>query len=344
MTAANITVRIIRPSRLRVVISCASLVLAAGLLNGCARGVAVTTVNPNGSWTRKITFHGVKPDKNGGKMGQKIEDAFVLPTGAEWKITRHDENDESSVVLERVLMPGQTLNGDITIKSGKKGAAPVMVNTVRVQQTALGVFRYTETLHWKGEPVKELTPDADAIAVVKKSLPALLATDVNAREVATRAARVFWRVLFGPGDPLLAELSAAVMQPEMMERKILRRTASDMDRILADKFGAQMNGEQRLTVTRRIVAASLNTVSTKSKSNAPGSPPQDQNGKDQNGNEQYNAVALTLSVKMPGHITQTNGERDDLNGDVYWSLYPQAAATGDVSLSATCDTNKATNK
>ncbi len=340
MTATNTIVQIIRPSRFRVVISCASFVLAASLLNGCARGVAVTTINANGSWTRKITFHGVKPDKNGGAMGQKIEDAVVLPTGAEWKITRHDENDESSVTLERALLPGQSLNGDISIKGGKKGASTVMVNAVSVQQTAPGIFQYTETLHWKGEPVKELTPDADAVAVVKKALPAALATDANAREVATRAARVFWHVLFGPGDPLIAEFSAVMMQPEIMERKMLRRMAGDMDKLLADKFGAQMSGEQRLAVTRRIVAASLNTVSAKSKSNVPGGPPQDQNGNNKNGGDQDSAVALTLSVKMPGRITQTNGERDELNSDIYWSLYPQAAATGDVTLSATCDTNK----
>ena len=325
---------------LRLLASCTFVLANGWLLNGCARGVAVTTVNPNGSWTRKITFHGVKADKNGGAMGQQIEDAVVLPTGAEWKITRHDEKDESVVTLERALPPGQSLNGDITIKGDKKGAAPVMVNMVRVQQTAPGIFQYTETLHWKGAPVKELTPDADAVAVMKKALPVPLATDANARDIAARTTRMFWRVLFGPGEPLLAEFSAVMMQPEVMERKLLRREAGDIDKILLDKFGAQMTAEQRLAVTRHIVTASLNTVSAKSKSNAPGGPPPDQNGKDKNDGNQENAVALTLSVKMPGHITQTNGERDEINGDVYWSLYPQAAAAGDVTLSATCDTNK----
>ncbi len=339
MTAATAAVLTIRISRLRAAICCASIAAGAGLLNGCARGVAVTTINPNGSWTRKITFHGVKPDKNDTAMGQKIEDVFVLPTGAEWKITRHNDKDKSSIVLERALPPGQSLNGAITIKSGKKGAGLVMVNTVRVQQTAPGVFQYTEMLHWKGEPARELTPDADAISVVKQALPAPLATDANARDVAARSARVFWRVLFGPGDPLLAEFSAFMMQPEAMERKMLRRVAGEMDKILQAKFGAQMTAEQRLAVTHRLVADSMNTVSTKSKSSAPGGPPSGDNSKDKNG-DQDNTVALTLSVKMPGRITQTNGERDELNGDVYWSLFPQAAATGDVTLSATCDTNK----
>ena len=327
-----------RRDRLRLLPACALLLAGAALLDGCARGVAVTTVNPNGSWTRKITFHGVKPDKDGGAMGQKIEDAVVLPTGADWKITRQTKDDESIVILERTLPPGGVLNGDITVKSGKKGAGPIMVNEARVTQTAPGVFQYKETLHWKGGAVEELTPDKDTLALIKSALPAPLATDANARDVGMQAARVFWRVLFGPGDPLLSEFSAMMMQPEVVERRVTRRVGGDMDALLQNKFGAQMSGEQRLALTRKIVSASLNTLTTKGKSNTPGGPP---NGKPNNdADDTTPPVALIVSVKMPGRITQTNGERDEINGDIYWSLYPQAAALGDVTLSATCDTNK----
>ena len=333
-----------RQGRMRVLPACVLLVSGVGAMSGCARGVAVTTVAPNGAWTRKITFHGVKPDKNGGEMGQKIEDAVVLPTGAEWKITRHDENDESIVTLERTLPPGATLTGDITVKGGKKGAGVVAVNTVRVQQTAPGVFQYTETLHWKGKPSEGLMLAKDAAVMVKKALPAPLATDANARDIANQMARVLWRELFGPGDPLLAEISALMTQPEIMERKTLRRTRGDMDKILKDKFGAQMTEEQRLAFMRRVVSESLGTVAMKGKSNAPGAAPKNDKADNTQSDAEDSGIALILSVKMPGRITQTNGERDELNGDVYWSLFPQAAALGDVTLSATCDTNPPANK
>jgi hypothetical protein len=50
-------------------------------------------------------------------------------------------------------------------------------------------------------------------------------------------------------------------------------------------------------------------------------------------------AALTFSVKLPGKIVSTNGERDDFAHEVYWSVYPQAAALGDVEMTAVCDTN-----
>lgn len=317
---------------------CVAFGSAGTLLTGCARGVATTSVASNGTWTRKVTFHGVKPDKDGNAIGTKIEDAILVPQGAEWKITRQDKGEEKLLTIERTMPPGGALHGDIAIKGGNQGPSPIAVNDVSVQQTAPGVFVYKETLHWKGDAAKELTPDKDATADIKKALPPGVATDADAQALAGQFAREFWRVLFGPGDPFLSHISSLIMQPEIAERKIQQRMGADIDKILIARFGARLSAAQRLAVARKLIGNVLDKVSAKSKISGPGGG--GNAGKDDSPDAAM--VALIISVKMPGRITATNGERDPYNGDVYWSLYPQAAALGDVTLSATCDTNAQT--
>lgn len=311
------------------------LTLLAAMLSGCARGVATTTVNANGSWVRRTAFHGSKPDKDGNAMGTKIEDAFLLPKGEGWKITRQTQNDELTVLAERAQGPGETLHGDLTLMGGNKHADVIATNTVTVQKMAPGVYKYTETLHWKGAVPKELTPDADMVAAFQKALPPAVANEANARDLAARSIREIWHVLFGPGDPLISEFSAMLAQPELIERRVQRRIGTNLEQQLTAKFGERLTGEQRHAVARKIVASMLENLFAKTKSKSPVGP--------QAGNKDEDSgpgAALFLSVKMPGRIIQTNGEQDAFQGDVFWTLYPEAAALGDVTLTATCDTNR----
>jgi hypothetical protein len=39
-------------------------------------------------------------------------------------------------------------------------------------------------------------------------------------------------------------------------------------------------------------------------------------------------------VKIPGKVISSNGEVDELTGEVYWALFPQAAALKPVVLTA----------
>ena len=179
---------------------------AGGLLGGCARGVATTTVRPNGSWTRKVTFHGSKPEKDGNLMGTPIGEAFVLPTGAGWKITHEDTKDEAVVVAERALEPGEVLKGDISVKGGKKQPTVTAVNDVTVQKIAPEFSSTRKPFTGRGRCPK-LTPDADMVAAFKRALPPTLATEANARSLASQSIRDLWHVMFGPGDPLISQLS-----------------------------------------------------------------------------------------------------------------------------------------
>ena len=240
-----------------------------------------------------------------------------------------------TVTAERGQEAGETLHGDLTFQSGKNHADVVATNTVTVQKIAPGVYKYTETLHWKGAVPKELTPDADMVAAFQKALPPNVANEANAHDLAARSLREIWHVLFGPGDPLISEFSAMLAQPELIERRVQRRIGTNLEQQLTAKFGEQLTREQRHSVASKIVANALENLFAKTKSKSPVGP--------QAGNKDDNSgpgAALFLSVKMPGRITQTNGEQDTFQGDVYWSLYPEAAALGDVTLTATCDTNQ----
>ncbi len=320
----------------------AGITLAAGvggLLGGCARGVATTTVRPNGSWTRKVTFHGSKPEKDGSAMGTTISEAFVLPTGAGWKVTHEDTKDEAVVVAERALEPGETLRGDITVKGGKKQPMPTAVNEVTVQKTAPGVFKYTETIHWKGPVPKSLTPDADMIVAFKKALPPALATEANARSLAAQSIRDLWHVMFGPGDPLISQLSSLMSSPELVERRVQQRIGATLEQHIEAKFGAQMTAEQRRSMARSIIHSSLFSLTSQTKNAGPmGAQPEPGNDKADK-EDTTPSASLFIAVKLPGRITAANGERDDVNGEVFWALYPEAAVLGDVTLTATCDTN-----
>lgn len=242
-------------------LSALSLLAAIGL-TGCARGVATTTVHADGSWVRSVTFHGSKPDKDGNTMGTKIEDAFLIPKGEGWTITRQTKDEEMIVTAERTLKPGETLHGDLTVQGSKKQADTATVNDVTVQALSPGVFKYTETLHWKGAFPKALIPDAKSIAAFKSALPPALASDANARELANRSAREIWRVFFGPGDPLISQLSSMMTQPELIERHLRSRIGANLEKLLAAQFGDQLTAAQRHEAAVHIVSNSLDNVMT----------------------------------------------------------------------------------
>jgi hypothetical protein len=42
-------------------------------------------------------------------------------------------------------------------------------------------------------------------------------------------------------------------------------------------------------------------------------------------------------VKSPGRVNSSNGEADELTGEVYWALFPEAASMKDVVLTAVCE-------
>jgi len=98
-----------------------------------------------------------------------------------------------------------------------------VVNEISVHRIAPGRLEYKEILHWQGEKGGDFQKAMPEIrAMLKKSLPGSIATDANAAALAQPIMREFWRVLFGPGDPVIMQIMA---HPDLVERRMSKEWA-----------------------------------------------------------------------------------------------------------------------
>lgn len=309
------------------------LLLAAVLLNGCARVVATTELKPDGSWNRKLVFHATVPSDKGMTLGPKPEEIFGFPTAPAWKITRTRKDDELILTAERTMKSGETLPSDLLLK-GPKGAAR-LTNTVTVRQIAPGRWEYRETLHWNGPTPAEMQKmPAEFSTEMRRLLPPALATEENLKSLAQVFLREMWHVIYGPGDPLLSQI---LMNPDLVERKVIRRIGSALNKALLDRFGEKMTESQRIAVVRELVRKSVEGTQASNKEKA--DPNKTMNDNPNKGPD-ATLTSLLFAIKLPGKIVSSNGELDEFTGEVYWSCYTEAAAVGDVTMTAVCDTNK----
>ncbi len=306
----------------------AAAIALLSTLAGCARMIATTELRVDGTFTRRLEFHVPASDNaQGVNIGPKSDDIFGFPVSPAWTVTKVKKDQELIIKAERTLKAADVLPSDVLLK-GPKGVA-LIINTLSIRQTAPGRWVYTETLHWKGEKPAELKKvPAELVTSFKQALPAELATDANIQALGEVAFREFWRALFGPGDPLLSQL---LLHPDLAERKVLRRLGTIMNAALVEKFGDKLTQDQRGAIVKRVVLKAMDDTKTSTKDKANPQKSQDDSSP---------LTALTFVVKLPGKVTATNGERDDITGEVYWALYAEAVAIGDVTLTATCETGK----
>lgn len=295
-----------------------ALALGAG---GCGRARVTTAIKPDGSWTRTVVFTG--PEKKEGQVTPTLEDTFVFPSGAVWKSSEEKKDSDRIVTLERVLAAGAALQGDISIKSGVKDKLS-LVNQATVTRAGPRRFEYRETLRWKGDPVKLIgDPETQDLAKIKASLPAPLATDANARAIARKTTELAVPLLFGPNDPLLA---IGLFHPDLALRRAGQRMGTLLIKALEEQFGDQLTPTQRRDVARKLIQETFSSAnpSTKISPPDPNSASHDSSG----------LVPLMFVLKAPGRVVSSNGEVDDLTGEVFWALFSDAAAFQDVVLTA----------
>ncbi len=336
----------------------AAIVFGAALLCGCARERVSVTLGKDGTWTRRAVYAVTNEDSAGNPPSTKtseVSDSFVLPSGEGWKLTSAKTKDEKTVTAERTLPLNQTIADDIVVREasngsllpgqnpgGKEGAILVQgddppkprktltSNSVTVKQVSPGKYLYTETLHWTGDmPANMQKLDEKETALVRAALPPALATDENVKAVANLFSRELGLALIGPPIPLIHRLPLLMSAPEVFARLISRRVGPALLPALKEKFGDQLTPEQRLTITRRLVEG----ITDELKANGPDQAGNAQGGDSKNGS----AISLFVSVKLPGRIVATNGTFDNFSHEIAWSFYPEAAAFGDVKLTALCD-------
>lgn len=316
----------------------AAVMAAVGALftSGCARSTVTTTVKADGSWTRTVAFHGPSTDKQGFGPGTKLEDVFAMPSGGPWTVTKDKKEDEIVYTATRQLHAGDIQKQDMAIKekiNGQNGI--VMINEADVKETSPGVFTYREVLHWQGPKPKDLV-DKDQLQLVKSALPPELATDANVAKTTEAISRTMGLLLLGPPDPLITHLfSEIMMNPDLAEHQLSVRMQEPVDKILVEQYGDKLTLAQRQAFLKKL--ASDIFTSSQSKLNAKTKPDPANNSLDD-----MNFVALTFNVKLPGKILSTNGEVDRLSNEAFWGVYPEAAAYGDIVLTASCQTTPKT--
>ncbi|MBV9866373.1 MAG: hypothetical protein JO316_13555 [Abitibacteriaceae bacterium] len=312
-----------------------SLLAVAGLqlLSGCSHTLVTTTVQPDGAWTRNIKVSVPRGDK-GMPSSSKMEDVFALPTGPAWKVTKGQTDQDVIYTLEQKRAKPGMLQ-DLVIKGAKK--TPILTSKVSVRAIAPGQYEYREVLHWTGDPMQEgptsAKDTAEAIHLVKVSLPTALATDANAKSIADALSPQIVKVLFGPPSPLITEL---MTNPDLAGQQIFQRLGKPLDTILQQNLGGQLSTEERLATERKIIENLSDTVQVHTQAGS-GMQPTTPGSKNPDSKEQSdNLVALTYRVKLPGKVISSNGEVNDITDEVFWGLYPEAASAGDVELKATC--------
>ena len=274
---------------------------------------------------RQVTFKQAKTE--GVKDEPKIEDYFALPEGAGWKkAPLIAEKNEIAISFQRPMKLGETQQGDVTLIDKKKKV--LCSNTVRVKELAPGRFEYSETFHWRGAIPKDLGEMASGQLVeLKKCLPAKLATDVNVRDISLRMSKELYSVMFGPSDPFINHLIQFVTSPEALERQLRKKLSLVFLKVLSEKFGSDLNPEDRKEVVRKMIHSQVNQMNDKTQ--------EKKSGSGEEGNT--SPVSMFSSIKIPGKVIETNGEFDEFTGEVFWSFYPEAAAAGDFTLKVVCE-------
>lgn len=296
--------------------------IAAILLTACARARVTTSIKSDGSWTRSISLSGQEKE---GQMTPTLEDTFVIPSGAAWKAHEEKKNEERALTFDRVLAAGASLDGDVSVKAA--AGKLKLVNQATVTRLGPNRFEYRETLHWKGDSsqiIGKIKPED--LAKVKANLPVELATDANAQALAEKTAELSAPLLFGPGDPLM---TMAFLHPDLAVRRAGQRVGALLVKALEQQFGDKLTLAQRKEVAVKMIQATFSSATL----TTPKVPP------DPATTNNSGLVPLMFIVKTPGRVVSSNGEVDELTGEVFWGLFSEAAAFQDVVLTAVVEVN-----
>jgi len=292
-------------------------------LASCARARVTTTIQPDGSFTRNVMLTG--QEKKDMQVTPTLEDTFAIPSGAGWKQKEETANGDRVFTLERAVAAGASLEGDVSIKAGPGGKLR-MTNEAVVTRTGPHRFEYRETLKWKGEPdkmLRDLKPED--LASIQSALPKPLATDTNARALANQLADLAVPMLFGPGDPLLA---MGLLHPDLAARRAGQRIGTLLTKALEVQFGDQLSPAQRKEIARQLIQSTFSSAKMTTPDPSAATAKKDSGG----------LTPLMFIVKTPGRIVSSNGETDDLTGEVFWALFDAAASVHDVVLTAVIET------
>lgn len=292
-------------------------------LQGCLNTSSTTDVKADGTATYSVKLTAPDPEASGGMVpSAPIEQLYALPKEAAWKTTQTTDKEKGVVfTATRSLNPGQETDGGITLLEKDQ---PLTKTTVKTEKLPNGNVRYTAVFSWVGPKEDLIGTSREPVAKeVQAMLPTGTATDEQAVEIAETVARDLWKALFGPGDPLFAQM---MTNPEMLERKLKSRMAGSINRTLVAVLGNKLTDAQR----KAVVAKALESESVKGGKMVNPQAQAQKQGEDSVGG----FASMVFSVKMPGTLVSHNGALDEYTGEVYWDLFSPAPQIGPVTMTA----------
>lgn len=296
-------------------------VLLALCVVGCAKTSSTTVVEENGNWTRTVKYTiGKDPGAD------QWMDVFALPEDGSFKKSEETKESEKITTLTKSYKVGIDPISDIIIKD--KGATMVK-NYVMVREIAPGKFEYFEKIVYPNPKVDKLNSDSEKyIATLKAALPPGVATDEEIKLIAKKSVVAFMRLLFGPDDHLFGTL---LLNPDGAGRRLKFRIAKQQYDLLRATLGNKITDEQ----IQQTVKTMLKDLDVEDK--AKGSQP-DPNAAGPGNNSDF--VGISVAVKMPGTLVETNGDIDPLTGEVFWDLASNSAELEPVELRAVYQVTK----
>jgi hypothetical protein len=296
------------------------LIVFLALLGGCSRARITTAIKADGSWVRTVALTG-QEKKEGMQMGPALDDTFIVPTGAGWTSKEEKKAEDRTLIFERTVAAGGSVKGDLAIKDDEPGKVKV-TNEATVTRQGPKRFEYKEIVRWTGAPPKNMgVIKPEDLAEFKTFLPAPLATDANARALGEKTAALAIPMLFGPGDPLLA---VGLMHPDLAMRRASQRVGALLLKALDEQFGQRLTPVERREVARKLIEKSFSSTRPSPPDPSAGPPSGKSTG----------LTPLMFVLKAPGKVVSSNGEVDELTGEVYWALFPEAASMKEVVLTA----------
>jgi hypothetical protein len=292
---------------------------------GCARTNSLTEVNPDGSWKRTVKFAVAKQE---GMENPGADQIFELPKGEGWTSKKTEKKDETEWVFTRSAKVDEVISKDIAIREvGPEGptADLQLINEVTVKQIAPNRFKYRETFKWVGKKKDTADKDIDSALELKEFLPANLQTPEDLTKIKSGLQVELLRIMFGPGDPMLMNL---LSNPEYGVRKMVNKLAKSFDKVLTEVYGERLPMEERRKLIAKVVSKASQDIveSKKAESSNP-----------ESAQKSGPPITMFISVRLPGRIVETDGEVDPYSGEVFWSMLPEGASLGEVSIQATCE-------
>jgi hypothetical protein len=309
------------------------------LATGCAQIGGSTEVNPDGGFTRTLVFEGDKPkgpkDSDGMSFSPTIDQLVIVPRMPGWEVKKAYEGSKITITASKAFAPGEASVNDLLVKGDPKKSESVLANTVSVTKRDDGKLEYREVIRWVGPKDNSATDTKEIEEELKKHLPEGKASDEAAvKATAGMLQKEVVHALLGPGEPLLGLLFT---HPRYAEFKLRKKMGGALRQALTEGFGDKLTEAEREATARAMLATLGSKISNAAKPTPPGPGGPAPDSEAEKSSKPGSLVAILLKVKLPGKVIETNGELDDLTGEVVWPLYSEAATAGEITLRAVCE-------